>query len=67
METIGKACGVEGKAMSITRDLRERMERIRRATEGLPRPGVLLSVGRNMGSGSLEDVYVSAGRSSMTK
>jgi iron complex transport system substrate-binding protein len=59
METIGKACGVERKAMSVTRELRERMERIRRATEGLPRPRVLLSVGRNMGSGSLEDVYVS--------
>jgi len=55
--TIGKVCGVEQAAESIVSDLRTRMEHIRQTTEGLPRPRVMISVGRNMGS--LKDVYVS--------
>ncbi len=56
---IGKVCGAEQKAMDIVRNLRGRIERIRHKTYGLNRPRVMISVGRNMGSGSLRDVYIS--------
>ena len=35
------------------------MERIRSKTRGLPSPRVMVSIGRNMGSGTLNDVYIS--------
>jgi iron complex transport system substrate-binding protein len=57
--TIGKECGVEQEAMRIVKDIRRRMERISRKTEGLPRPRVMISVGRNMGSGTLKEAYIS--------
>jgi len=56
---IGKTCGVGKKAESIVDDLQLRMERIRQKTEGLPRPRVMISVEKNMGSGTLKDVYIS--------
>jgi iron complex transport system substrate-binding protein len=59
IQTIGRACGVEEKAESIVADIRERINRIRQKTVGLPRSRVLISVGRNMGSGSLRDIYIS--------
>jgi iron complex transport system substrate-binding protein len=59
IETIGRACGALQKAESITKDIEVRMERIRKKTEGLPSPRVLVSIGRNMGSGTLKDVYIS--------
>jgi iron complex transport system substrate-binding protein len=59
IEKIGEACGVPDKARSITGDLRARMRRIEQKTSGLPAPRVLISIGRNMGSGRLDDVYIS--------
>jgi iron complex transport system substrate-binding protein len=59
IETIGTACGVEPKAESIVKDIRERMEYVRRKTAKLRSPRVMVSIGRNMGSGTLEDVYIS--------
>ncbi len=59
IEMIGETCGVAQKAHSITQDLRERMQRIEKRTAGLTPPRVLISIGRNMGSGTLEDVYIS--------
>jgi len=56
---IGKTCGVDKKAESIVRDLQLRIERVRQKTEGLPRPRVIISVEKNMGSGTLKDVYIS--------
>jgi iron complex transport system substrate-binding protein len=56
---IGKTCGADKKAESIVRDLQVRMERIRQKTDGLPRLRIMISVGRNTGSGTLEDVYIS--------
>jgi iron complex transport system substrate-binding protein len=58
-ELIGEACGVLPKARSIVEDIRARMHRIREKTEGLPSPRVMISIGRNMGSGTLKDVYIS--------
>jgi iron complex transport system substrate-binding protein len=59
IEAIGEACGASEKARSITEDIRARMERIREKTEGLSHPRVMVSIGRNMGSGTLKDVYIS--------
>jgi iron complex transport system substrate-binding protein len=56
---IGKTCGVDKKAEAIVRDLQLRMEWIRQKTEGLPRPRVMISVEKNMGSGNLKDVCIS--------
>ncbi len=56
---IGNACGAEQKAAFIVHDLRERMESIKLKTDGLNRPKVMITVGRNMGSGSLKDIYIS--------
>jgi iron complex transport system substrate-binding protein len=59
IEAIGDACGVLPKAKAVTKHLMERMERIQEKTAGYPSPRVMVSIGRNMGSGSLEDVYIS--------
>jgi iron complex transport system substrate-binding protein len=57
--TIGQACGAEEKAATLARDLRGRIERVQHKTNRLPRPRVIVSVGRNMGSGALRSVYLS--------
>ncbi len=57
--TIGKTCGVEQNARSLVHNLQTKMESIRRKTKGLYHPRVMISVGRGMGSGSLNDVYIS--------
>jgi iron complex transport system substrate-binding protein len=59
IEIIGEACGVPQKAKSITGDIMARMERIREKTRGLPSPRVMVCIGRNMGSGTLKEVYIS--------
>ena len=61
---IGKLCGLEGKAGEIITQLESRMQTVKDVTDGLPREKVLISVGRNPGTGSLEDVYC-AGRNTL--
>lgn len=56
---IGMACGREHEALTVVGGLRVRMERVRHAIDGLARPRVMVTVGRNMGSGRIEDVYIS--------
>lgn len=53
----GDACGVSQRADAILKDLRARIDRVRAKTEGLERPRVLVSAGRSLGSGRLEEVY----------
>ncbi|MEJ2111135.1 MAG: ABC transporter substrate-binding protein [Acidobacteriota bacterium] len=59
IELIGRTCGVYEKAASVTADLQTRMKRIEDKTAGLPSPRVMVSIGRNMGTGTLKDVYIS--------
>ena len=56
--TIGRRCdrGSEGKWMA--REFKDRLERIRAKTQGLPRPRVLFVLDRTFGCGHLTDVYV---------
>lgn len=58
---IGRECGVGGRAREVMISIESRMNAVRRLTADLPRPSVLISIGRTIGSGSLRDVFV-AGR-----
>jgi iron complex transport system substrate-binding protein len=55
---IGTMCGAGEKAAVIVADLNARMERIRKKTDGLPQPRVMVSLGRGMASGSLKDLFI---------
>jgi iron complex transport system substrate-binding protein len=56
---IGQACGAEKRAREIAGNISRRMESIRKKAASLPRPRVMVTVGRNLSYGSLEDVYIS--------
>ncbi len=56
--TIGETGGAELRAAEIVGDIEARMERVRRNVEALPPSPVLICVGRTMGTGSLDEVYV---------
>lgn len=57
LTTIGIVCGVPDTAEQLTRSLRDRVEQIRQKTEGLPRPTVLISAGRDLSLGRIQEVY----------
>jgi iron complex transport system substrate-binding protein len=56
---IGRACGAGPLAEELAGKLRARIERVRARTAGLPRPGVMVTVGRNLTHDSLKDLYIS--------
>ncbi|MCD4693245.1 MAG: helical backbone metal receptor [Calditrichales bacterium] len=58
IETVGKECGVEKRARELITTIKSRIKKIQEKTINLPRPAVLISIGRTMGSGSLKDVYI---------
>lgn len=62
IESVGAACGVGERARELISELRAQQEEIADKTVGLPRPGVLIVVDREMGVGRIRDLYV-AGRS----
>jgi len=55
---IGRVCGAEASAERIVADIRARIARVERKTAGLPRPRVMVTIERTMGTGGLQDVYV---------
>ncbi|MFH0872778.1 MAG: helical backbone metal receptor [bacterium] len=55
---IGRTCGRAEVAEEMVQEIRGRMETIRRRTMSLPAPWVMVSVGRNMGSGMIKDIYI---------
>jgi iron complex transport system substrate-binding protein len=61
VRTIGHVCGVAAEGERLADSLTQRVEAVERRTAGIPQPGVLVTVGRNMGTGRIEDVFV-AGR-----
>lgn len=61
IEAIGRTCDEEQNAEKLLADINGRLERVRRKTEGLPRPRVLVVVQRTLGIGAIEDTYI-AGR-----
>ncbi|MGA1865454.1 MAG: ABC transporter substrate-binding protein [bacterium] len=60
--TIGKVCDKETLALEIVSDIKTRMDRIKDKTMGLPRPKVLICVGRTIGSEALEDIFITGGK-----
>jgi len=59
--TIGRVCGEHEKALSVVKDLKHEIAAIKKKTEGLPRPRVMVSVGRTLGTGTLEEIYIAGG------
>ena len=57
-QQIGAACGAEAKAEAVVADLRHRLKRVAEKTAGRPRPRVLVAIDRTLGTGSLQDVYI---------
>jgi iron complex transport system substrate-binding protein len=61
VESLGAACGVSSRSRELVAELQARQRKIEELTVGLPRPGVLIVVDREMGAGRIRDLYV-AGR-----
>lgn len=57
IEEIGKALGADKIADELIKDIQNRITQIKRKTENLDKPTVLISIGRSMGGG-LNEVYV---------
>lgn len=55
---IGSLSGKVAEAEKLARQIESRLDRIRKATAGLERPRVLLTVGRHAAAGSLNRVFV---------
>jgi len=55
---IGGICDKEDKAVKIVGDIKKRLSKIKSETKNLQHPTVMISVGRNMGSGNLQGVYI---------
>jgi iron complex transport system substrate-binding protein len=56
--SIGERCGEHTKTRLLINDIDTRLARIEEKTRRLRRPTVMVSVGRNMGSGTIEDLYI---------
>jgi iron complex transport system substrate-binding protein len=57
IHAIGDACGVADRADSLARDMETRMESVRKRTENLPKPRVLIVIERKTGGGTPGAVY----------
>jgi cobalamin transport system substrate-binding protein len=64
---IGQACDRKDKAENIVNEIRARMEEIKVKSEGLNRPKVMVTVGRNMGGGSISDIHIAGKEGFFTK
>lgn len=58
IETIGGRCGAPVRAKKLSDSLRAGMERIGKATAALAKPRVLVTLGRGMASGSLDNLFI---------
>ncbi len=58
IETIARKCGAREKGDSLVGTIKTRMKRISDRTGGMARPRVMISVGRETGTGTLGAVYI---------
>lgn len=58
IRVLGEACAVLEQSDSMLAKIDERVETVRAKTAGLPRPRVLISAGRDLGSSRIEEVYI---------
>jgi len=56
---IGRACGADSVAARRVAELRARLDRVRSRVADLPRPRVMVTVGRGLVQGALGDMYIS--------
>ncbi|MBN2091072.1 ABC transporter substrate-binding protein [candidate division KSB1 bacterium] len=64
IQTLGQVGGVQKIADALVLKLQARMQTIKIMTVPLPHPEVLISIGRTVGSGTLEEVYI-AGKNTL--
>ncbi|MGD9128192.1 MAG: cobalamin-binding protein [Planctomycetia bacterium] len=57
-KTIGKRCGVPEKGEKLAADLTARLDCLRKKNANVKRPRTLICVGRTLGTGRLENLYV---------
>lgn len=58
LTTLGRTCGVPERAKALVRDIRQRMRTVQERVIDRRHPSVLVCVGRNMGSATIDDVYL---------
>ncbi|MCX7592047.1 MAG: helical backbone metal receptor [Kiritimatiellae bacterium] len=58
LRQIGEKCGVPDKATELEATMRRQLGEIRKKVEKCSRPRVLISAGRTLGTGSLQEIYV---------
>ncbi len=58
INVIGAECGVEKRARELVAQIEARKNEIAERTRHLARPGVIVSIGRTVGSGTLKEVYL---------
>ncbi len=58
VETLGRLSGNEAKAREIRASMQQRIEAVRAKAAPLPHPRVLLSSGRDLRAGKLDEVYI---------
>jgi iron complex transport system substrate-binding protein len=58
INVIGATCGAEKRSRELVAQIQARKNEIAQATRHLARPGVLVSIGRTMGSGTIREVYL---------
>ncbi|MBN1351615.1 ABC transporter substrate-binding protein [candidate division KSB1 bacterium] len=58
---VGETCGAREKAQKLLADIDRMMNSIQEQTKSLPRPRVMICIGRPLNTGALEEVYI-AGR-----
>jgi iron complex transport system substrate-binding protein len=54
---LGGRCGIEERARALVREFHALLKQAEQRAKGKPRPSVLITVGREIGSGSLGQVY----------
>jgi iron complex transport system substrate-binding protein len=64
IQTLGQMGGVQNEAEMLVNRLQTRMQTIKKITVLLPHPEVLISIGRTVGTGALEEVYI-AGKNTL--
>ena len=64
IQTIGERCGVSQNSRMLVDSLKAGMNRIERTTAALAKPRVLITIGRGMASGSLDNLFI-AGQGTM--
>ena len=58
IDLIGAECGAGERAGELVAQIKARKDWIARATAHLATPGVIVSIGRSMGTGALKEVYL---------